>query len=70
MSKADAPRPASRIGPGIVLAMLAMLVVPAAITLNTVQHPATLVVSEANPTPYGYTLSLLLFFVPILVIAF
>jgi len=70
MSKADAPRPASRIGPGIVLAMLAMLVVPAAITLNTVQHPATLVVSEANPTPYGYTLSLLLFFVPIFVIAF
>ena len=27
-------------------------------------------VADANPTPYGYTLSLLLFFVPILVIAF
>ena len=70
MTKPAAPRPDHRIGPGIVLAMLAMLVVPAAITLNTVRHPATLVVSDANPTPYGYTLSLLLFFVPILVIAF
>jgi len=70
MTKPAAPRPDHRIGPGIVLAMLAMLVVPAAITLNTVRRPATLVVSDANPTPYGYTLSLLLFFVPILVIAF
>ena len=70
MTKPAAPRPDHRLGPGIVLAMLAMLVVPAAITLNTVRHPATLVVADANPTPYGYTLSLLLFFVPILVIAF
>jgi hypothetical protein len=50
--------------------MLAMVAVPAAITLHTVSSPGTLQVSSANPTPYGYTWSLLLFIVPIAVIAF
>jgi len=58
-----------RLGPWIVLAMLAMVAVPTTITLNTVRTPAKLQIA-ANPTPYGYTWSLLLFIVPIVVIAF
>jgi hypothetical protein len=49
--------------------MLAMIVVPAAITLNTVRSPGKLQVGT-NPSPYGYTWSLLLFIVPIITIAF
>jgi hypothetical protein len=49
--------------------MLAMILIPAAITLHTVRSPATLVPTSQNPTPYGYTWSLLLFIVPIVVIA-
>jgi hypothetical protein len=49
--------------------MLAMIVIPAAITLHAVHSPATLVPTSQNPTPYGYTWSLLLFIVPIVVIA-
>ena len=54
----------------VVMAMLAMISVPAAITLDTVRHPATLAISSPDPTPHGYTLSLLLFIIPILVIGF
>jgi len=50
--------------------MLAMVAAPAAVTLHTVRFPATLQASVSNPTPYGYTWSLLLFVVPIVVIAF
>jgi len=53
----------------IVIAMLAMIVIPAAITLHSVQSPATLMPTSQNPTPYGYTWSLLLFIVPVVVIA-
>jgi hypothetical protein len=53
----------------IVVAMLAMIAIPAAITLETVHSPATLVPTSQDPTPRGYTLSLLLFIVPIMVIA-
>jgi hypothetical protein len=49
--------------------MLAMIVIPAAITLHAVHSPARLVPTSQNPTPYGYTWSLLLFIVPIVVIA-
>lgn len=48
--------------------MLAMVVVPAALTLHSVNAPGTLNVGP-NPSPHGYTWSLLLFVVPILVIA-
>jgi hypothetical protein len=48
----------------IVIAMLAMIVIPAAITLQTVQHPAPLAPVNQNSTPHGYTLSLLLFIIP------
>jgi hypothetical protein len=71
MSNPVFPRaPTPRLTPWLVLAMLAMITIPAAITLNTVRFPAQLQISNPNPTPYGYTWSLLLFLVPIVVIAF
>jgi hypothetical protein len=48
----------------VVFVMLGLVVLPAALTLQTVQHPGRLQVTSANPTPWGYTLSLLLFLVP------
>jgi hypothetical protein len=53
----------------IVVAMLAMIGVPAAITLHTVREAAPLAPVNQHSTPYGYTVSLLLFVVPIAVIA-
>jgi hypothetical protein len=50
----------------VVLAMLAMIAVPAALTLHTVHAPAG--TATAEPSAYGYTVSLLLFIVPIVVI--
>jgi hypothetical protein len=61
--------PSPAIAAGIVIGMLAMLVFPAAIAVHTVSAPGTLQVSD-NPSPHGYTWSLLLFIVPILVIGF
>ncbi len=52
----------------IVLAIVAMIAVPAALTLHTVQVSTVLESPIQNPTPYGYTVSLLLFIVPVLVI--
>lgn len=49
----------------VVFAMVALLVIPATITLYTVEHPAELLLSSGNPTPLGYTVSLLLFVVPL-----
>jgi len=56
--------PSPAICAGIVIAMLAMITIPAAITLHTVRSPVTLVPTSQNPTPFGYTWSLLLFIVP------
>jgi len=56
--------PSPRASFWLVLAMFGMLAVPAAITLHTVRA------SAQNPTPHGYTISLLLFILPIAVIAF
>lgn len=52
----------------MVAAMLAIIAVPVGITLHTVRVPAVAQISSSNPTPYGYSWSLLLFVVPILVI--
>jgi hypothetical protein len=52
----------------LVLVLLVMIAIPAAITLSTVQFPGTLEISNPNPTPFGYTLSLSLFIIPIIVI--
>jgi len=53
----------------LVLAMLAMIVVPAGLTLHSVRVAAVVQIPGSNPTPYGYTWSLLLFVIPTLVIA-
>jgi hypothetical protein len=53
----------------MVLVMLGMIAVPAGITLHSVRTPAVLQIQSADPTPHAYTWSLLLFVVPILVIA-
>jgi hypothetical protein len=58
-----------RLSAWIVLAMLGMVAVPVGITLHTVRVPAIARISSTNPTPYGYSCSLLLFVVPIVVIA-
>src|SRR5260221_1050207 len=50
--------------------MLAMVSVLVAVTLITVRSSVTLQMTSSNPTPYGYTWSLLLFLVPVIVIAF
>ena len=63
------PSPSPRLSAWIVLIMLAMIAVPAGITLLAVHVAAVPVISGDNPTPYGYTWSLLLFIVPIVVIA-
>src|SRR5437763_16461675 len=60
------PRPA--IAAAIVTGMLAMMVIPAAITLHSVRTPGILQV-QANASPHGYTWSLLLFIIPICMIA-
>ena len=60
--------PSAKVCAGIVVAMLAMIVIPAAITLGTVQHPAPLQHVDQSSTPHGYTFSLLLFIVPSIVI--
>lgn len=63
----------ANLGFWVVLAMLAMIAVPAALTLHTVRIPAFRTLGEVvagNPSPYGYPVSLLIFLVPILVIAF
>ncbi len=57
-------------GAWVVLAMLAMIALPAAIALRTVRFPGVLQVPSPDPTPHGYTWSLSLFIVPIAVIAF
>jgi hypothetical protein len=60
--------PSPTVAAWIVIGMLAMVVIPAAFTLHSVSSPGTLSVG-LSPTPHGYTWSLLLFIVPILVIA-
>ena len=52
----------------VVFAVAAALVIPATIALRTVAHPAVLQLGS-NPTPLGYTRSLLLFIIPIIALA-
>jgi hypothetical protein len=49
----------------VVFAIAAALVIPAAIALRSVIHPVVLQATSDNPTPLGYTWSLLLFIIPI-----
>ncbi len=50
------------------MAMFAMIAVPVGVTLHTVKTAAIAQIPSTNPTPHGYTWSLLLFLVPIVVI--
>jgi lycopene cyclase domain-containing protein len=52
----------------LAIAILGMIALPAALTLHTVRVSSVIDPSQLNPSPYGYTISLLLFIVPILVI--
>jgi hypothetical protein len=69
----SAPRshglPSPGVCAGIVIAMLAMITLPAAITLRSVHIPVPLMPVDQNSTPHGYTFSLLLFIIPIAFIA-
>jgi hypothetical protein len=49
-----------------VCAILLVLVIPAALTLYTVQVPMPRSDVARNPTPFGYTVSLLIYLVPVL----
>ena len=49
----------------IVFLIVGLLIVPATLTLRTVVHPRIMVPGSDNPTPCGYTWSLLLFIIPL-----
>jgi hypothetical protein len=53
----------------VLVAMAAVLIAPFALTLNTVSQPRALEDFHTNPTPRGYTWSLSLFVVPVVVLA-
>src|SRR5437763_16737890 len=63
------PSPSPRKSFLLVIGILVMIAIPAALTLHTASIPPTVDLTNQNLTPYGYTISLLLFVVPILVIA-
>ena len=71
MEKTLSSRPASpRLSAWIVVVMVAMVAFPATLALITVRSPGILQITNPDPTPHGYTWSLLLFIVPIMTIAF
>ena len=54
----------------VLVAIAAVLTIPFALTLKTITQPRPLVTDlVSNPTPYGYTWSLSLFIVPVVVLA-
>ncbi len=53
----------------LVMGILVMIAIPAAFTLHTARVAPTVDPGAQNLTPYGYTISLLLFIVPILAIS-
>ena len=65
-SGSNSPRTSFR----VVLIMLGMIAVPAALTLHTLRRPIALPDLTGDSSPYGYTVSLLLFIVPIVAIGF
>jgi hypothetical protein len=54
----------------LVFAMLLMISVPAGLALHTVRISPQVPASQGDPSPYGYTVSLLLFLIPIVTILF
>jgi hypothetical protein len=53
----------------VIFVIAAALILPTALTLRSVVDPGALQVSSDNPTPFGYTWSLLLFIIPLTVLA-
>ena len=53
----------------VVVGMMLALTLPFVLTLNTISKPRALIDFTSNPTPYGYTCSLSLFIVPVIVLA-
>ena len=53
----------------LVISILVMIAIPAALTLHTARVAPSIDLAAQNLTPYGYTISLLLFIVPILAIS-
>lgn len=51
---------------GILFVIMAVVVIPAMFTLNTVKVPLPASDVKQNPTPLGYTVSLLIYLVPVL----
>ncbi len=49
----------------VVIVIAGVLILPAVLTLRTVVQPGVLEIASENPTPAGYTWSLLLFIIPI-----
>jgi hypothetical protein len=49
----------------VVFLIAGLLILPAALTLRTVLHPGVLQNDSSDPTPLGYTWSLLLFIIPL-----
>ncbi|KPJ94135.1 MAG: hypothetical protein AMJ53_05865 [Gammaproteobacteria bacterium SG8_11] len=54
----------------VVFYLICILVIPVALTLNTVSVPATVTQNSDNPTPFGYTVSLSLFLFPMVALFF
>jgi hypothetical protein len=61
--------PTPRQSAWITAILILMVALPATLTLSTVEQPGVLKIDGTDPTPYGYTVSLLLFIVPILTVA-
>ena len=63
------PSPSPRGSFMLVIGILVMIAIPAALTLHTARIAPRVDSAADNLTPYGYTISLLLFIVPILAIS-
>ncbi len=66
---APPPAPSPRTSFQLVISILFMIAVPAGLTLHTVRVAPTIEPGLSNLTPYGYTISLLLFIIPIVAIS-
>lgn len=63
------PSPSPRTSFLLVIGILVMIAIPAALTLHTARIAPAVDANAQNLTPYGYSISLLLFIVPILAIS-
>src|SRR5262245_40248793 len=59
------PKREHRVACRVVLVIAGLLIIPATLTLRTVLDPGSLQLKSSDPTPLGYTWSLVLFLVPL-----